>query len=278
VSEAFRETSAPDTQRYVVVAVDDIHVEAANLQRLKKTLDRFLERDVPPEDLVALVTTSGARSQDFTSDRRNLRDVVARLLVAGPAAEANRRPLHRRVPGRANPAGDPEALRVAVEEIRARRSSPNMVAEAQGVARMVHAEAVANSRNTLETLDNVVRAMATLRGRKVVILVSDGFLPGLQLEGGAGFDIRRITDAGARSGVIVYGLDSRGLQATAQARVPQSRAGDGSHRRAQQMARASGWRPRARCLGGDTGGSDRVHQQLPRPAEDHQGRAYYLPL
>jgi len=214
-SEAPQASSEPATRRHVVLVVDDLHVEAVNLQRLRSTLDRFLERDVPPEDQVALVTTSGSRSQDFTSDRHTLRQVVARLSVQDRRARPVDVPFIDEYQAERILLGDPEALRVAVEEIRARRQSPNAAAEAQGVARMVHADAVASSRNTLETLDSLVRSMASLSGRKVVILVSDGFLTGLQLQGRAAFDIRRITDAGARSGVIVYGLDSRGLQANA---------------------------------------------------------------
>jgi VWFA-related protein len=200
-------------RRHVVLAVDDIHIDSANLIRLKKTLDRFLEREIPKDDLVALVTTSGSRSHELTDDRHALRQAAARLTVQ------DRRPRQIDVPfisehqAERIMLGDPDALTVAVDEIRARRQSPNPAAEARSVARAVLAEAIANSRTTLETLDNVVRGMAKLAGRKVVVLLSDGFLTGLQIEGRAAFDIRRIADAGTRAGVIVYGLDSRGLQA-----------------------------------------------------------------
>jgi VWFA-related protein len=232
--------SADGPPRYVVLAVDDIHIDIANVTRLKKAIERFIERDVPEEDFVALVTTSGRHSQEFTRDRDAVRRVIGQLTVQ------NLRPSQIDVPhideyqAERILLGDPEALRVAVEEIQARRMSPNAEEEARSVARQVMAEAVANSRITLETLDNVVRAMAGLRGRKVMILLSDGFLTGLQLQGSAAFDMRRITDAGARSGVIVYGLDSRGLQGstqsmTASSRIPMMPSSSGTR---EQMARA----------------------------------------
>jgi VWFA-related protein len=200
--------------RLVLLAVDDIHIETGNLMRLKKTLDRFLERDVPPEDLVGLVTTSGALSHPLTTDRNAVRVAVSRLSAqsrrAAPVAGAAHITDYQ---AEMIELGDPEALRAAVEEIEAARPSPNAEAEARALARVVLSEAVADARATLATLDAVVRGMADLPGRKVLVLCSDGFLTGLSTGGLAAFDIRRITDAGTRSGVVVYGLDSRGLQA-----------------------------------------------------------------
>ncbi len=53
--------------------------------------------------------------------------------------------------------------------------------------------------------------MARAPGRKVLFLVSDGFLVGLSAHSGLGYDIRSITDAGTRAGVVVYSLETRGL-------------------------------------------------------------------
>lgn len=208
------EPEAPP-RRLVLLAVDDVHIDAANLIRLKKTLQRFLERDVPQEDLVGLVTTSGTRSHPLTTEREALRQAVAKLSVQSRSqatvASAHITPYQAEM----IELGDPEALRVAVEEITAQRPSPNAEAEAQALARQVLAESVADARATLETLEQIVRGMADLPGRKAVVLCSDGFLTGLSTRGQGAFDIRRITDAGTRAGVVVYGLDSRGLQANA---------------------------------------------------------------
>jgi VWFA-related protein len=212
------ETPAAPTQavqrRYVVIAVDDIHIEASNLVRLRKTLDRFLEREIPPEDIVALVTTSGSRSHDFTEDRHALRQVVAQLTIQDRRARQVGVPYITEYQAELIENGDPEALNVAVQEILAVRRAPNADQEARAVARAVFSQAIETSRITLDTLHNVVRGMGELRGRKVVVFVSDGFVSGLTVQARAGFDIRRITDAGTRSGVIVYALDSRGLQAS----------------------------------------------------------------
>ena len=56
-----------------------------------------------------------------------------------------------------------------------------------------------------------MQGLAPLPGRKVVVLVSDGFLVGLGAAENRAYDVRRITDAATRSGVVLYSLDTRGL-------------------------------------------------------------------
>jgi hypothetical protein len=112
---------------------------------------------------------------------------------------------------------------VAVEEIQTVRLSGDPEAEARSRAQIVHAECINNARMTLESLDRVVRSLSGLPGRKVVVLFSDGFLAGLTSDGTAAFDIRRITDAGTRAGVVLYALDTRGLVATSAGRSASSR-------------------------------------------------------
>ncbi len=59
----------------------------------------------------------------------------------------------------------------------------------------------------------MIRSLRDLPGQKLAVLVSDGFFLG----GSSAmkhFDIRRITDAATKSGVVIYALDSRGLVAT----------------------------------------------------------------
>ena len=69
--------------RYVVLAVDDVHMSFESLVRTQKALGRFIDQDLAPEDQVALVITSGARalSQEFTTDRAVLRQTLSRLSV-----------------------------------------------------------------------------------------------------------------------------------------------------------------------------------------------------
>ncbi len=64
---------------------------------------------------------------------------------------------------------------------------------------------------TLSTLESVIRSLRNLPGRKILALLSDGFfLSGTGVYSKL-FDLRRITDAATRAGVVIYSIDARGL-------------------------------------------------------------------
>jgi VWFA-related protein len=215
-------------RRSVVLAVDDVHIETSNLLRIRKALNRFLEHELEPEDQVAIVTTSGTRGiyQEFTDDRHALQRSVDRLSVQERTILQTGAPYLTEYQAQEIERGDQEALRVAVEEIQQEglfQDEESAGNQAKARAREVLAESIHNSRLTLETLDSVVRSLSEVQGRKVLVLVSDGFLAGISVTGLGAFDIRRITDAGTRAGVVIYALDTRGLVATAPGRTASSR-------------------------------------------------------
>jgi VWFA-related protein len=198
----------------VVLVIDDVHMEFESLARTRKALGRFLEEDLRPEDQVALVTTSGAfaLSQEFTSDRAALEDVLSRLSAQGRHPERNDIPYISEYQAQLIENGDEMALEAAVQELMQAsvfQDSASAASVARRKAREVRTEAVHDSRLTLETLESLCRGLSGLTGRKELFLVSDGFLTGLG--SGTEFDVRRITDAATRAGVVVYSLDTSGL-------------------------------------------------------------------
>jgi VWFA-related protein len=208
--------------RYVVLAIDDVHMEFDSLVRTRKALTRFLDEDLRPEDQVALVTTSGASalSQEFTSDRAVLQQTLSRLNAQGRHAEWSGVPHISDYQAELIEGGDPIALDAAVQEILQSgilQDADSAEQDARGKSRAVFAESVYNARLTLEALESLCRGLSGLTGRKALFLVSDGFLTGLTGGSGLGFDVRRIADAGTRAGVVIYALDTRGLVASAPA-------------------------------------------------------------
>lgn len=205
--------------RYVVLAIDDVHMEFESLVRTRKALERFLDEDLRPEDQVAMVTTSGARalSQEFTSDRAVLRQVLSRLSAQGRSAEWTGIPHISEYQAEMIEAGDPMALDAAVQEILQSgilQDADSATQEATHKAHRVLTEAVYNARLTLETLESLCRGLSGLTGRKSLFLVSDGFITGIASGSGSAYDLRRIADAGMRAGVVIYSLDTHGLSAT----------------------------------------------------------------
>lgn len=78
-------------------------------------------------------------------------------------------------------------------------------------ARLVLAMSGNYTQATLDTLENVIRSLRPLVGRKMMVLLSDGFFLSGTGVYSKRFDLRRITDAATRSGVVIYSIDARGL-------------------------------------------------------------------
>jgi VWFA-related protein len=216
--EGEEETEELLPARYVVLVIDDVHMEFESLSRVRKALERFLREDLRPEDQVALVTTSGASalSQEFTSDRAVLQQVLSRLSAQGRRPERSDVPYISEYQAELIENGDPLALDAAAQEV-LQAGLYQDVSSAEEIsrrkAREILAEAVYNARLTLEALESLCRGLSGLRGRKALFLVSDGFMTGLSARSATSFDLRRIADAGTRAGVVVYSLDASGLRA-----------------------------------------------------------------
>ncbi|MFN0108279.1 MAG: VWA domain-containing protein [Blastocatellia bacterium] len=203
--------------RYLVMAVDDIHLKAGNLMIAKQTLTKFIDQQIGVGDQVAFITTSGQAGmfEQFTTNRDALRRAVSRLSVSTRTV-GSISDIPRITPYQAEliEDGDTDALELAVQEIMAKLNLDRRMAtsQAQGQARMMIQENRSLTIATLSTLENIIRDLRALPGRKVLVLLSDGFLLGGQRQG-VHFDLRRITDAATRAGVVIYSLDARGLVA-----------------------------------------------------------------
>lgn len=249
--------------RYLVLAIDDVHMEADSLARIRRALTRFLEEDLQPEDQVALVTTSGssALSQEFTADRAVLLQTLSRLSAQGRHAEWNSVPYITDYQAELIEGGDQSALDAAIQEILVAtpiQDVGNAERLARQKARAVFSESVYNARLTLTALERLCRGLSGLSGRKSLFLVSDGFVTGATGGSGASFDVRRIADAATRAGVAVYSLDTRGLAASppvaaasSLTRVVPGTVGvvEGMRRRSEQAERDA-----MHALAADTGG------------------------
>ncbi len=88
-----------------------------------------------------------------------------------------------------------------------------LLARAKSYARMVLAHNANFTRATLGTLESVIRSLRQLNGRKLLVLLSDGFYLGAAGINSQIYNVRQITDAATRAGVVIYSIDARGLVA-----------------------------------------------------------------
>ena len=236
-------TSAPEilAGRYIVLAIDDIHLSAVSLIQARKSLVKFIDQQMGSGDQVAVVTTSGqvGMFQQFTDDRDVLKRAINRLSVQERTVTNNFDvPRITSYQAEMIDKGDHDALEMAVQEILKQQPMSNPPASgsasgggragagaapsaamnererametARSLARMIVTQNAHYTNATLDTLQIIIRNLSTLPGRKIMTLVSDGF----HLGGNSASkltDIRRVIDTATRAGVVIYALDARGL-------------------------------------------------------------------
>ncbi len=214
----------PATGRHVVFAIDDWHMSAESLVRSKDALKRLVAEQLAAEDEVAVVTTSGSLGllQPFTRERATLRRAIDRIGFRQRRADAGGRANMSEYQAQAIERGDPQALELAVREIEVREGlsapvpgarNPRLEVEARGMARNLLSQALDMSRSTLDALEEALRSLEAVPGRKLVVLVSDGFLLGAGTTDSRSLDLRALMDVATRARVSVFALHPRGLQA-----------------------------------------------------------------
>ncbi len=216
-------TSETRPGRYIVLTIDDLHLAFSNLVYARQALLKFVDQQLTPDDQVALITTSGQLGlhQQFTNNRDILKRAINRLSFAERRVSLSSSDVPRLTPYQAEliDSNIPDALALAVNEIMQKQpgtSQQMATSQAQSKARMVVAENTSLTKATLGTIENILRGLRGLPGRKTMVMLSDGFLLGGSNQGTQD-GVRRITDAATRSGVIIYALDTRGLIATPEA-------------------------------------------------------------
>ncbi len=243
------ETVAAETrsERYLIFAVDDLHLAPENLLVAKRALQRFVDQQMISGDQIALVTTSGTLGffQQFTSDREVLRHAINRLSVQERKVTSSLDvPYITDYQAELIDLGDQDALELAVQEILALEGSffqpppggqrggggtgssqggqspqgltsarDRAIARARMRARSIIEQNAHFTNATLTALEGIIRSLSPLPGRKIMVLLSDGFFMG-GTRSSRHFDMRRLTDAATRAGVIIYSIDARGLVAT----------------------------------------------------------------
>jgi VWFA-related protein len=236
--------SAVPVGRHIVIVVDDLHISSAGMEHTRVALRRFMDEVAGANDQIALVTTAAPPVvEQLTSDRATLRAAVNRLKARPAVVAPPRNSQMTAAQAEMILSGDRSALllaarnlisepgsvlettspQVAVDAPAGAATGPSTDSEAkerlaatmaERQARSLLDEALRFSGATLVAVDDVLRSLAPLAGRKICLLASDGFLVGRGTSEERTREMRRIVDAATRSGAVVYALDTRGLVST----------------------------------------------------------------
>jgi VWFA-related protein len=211
--------------RFISIVVDDVTSPAEDhYAAMIEAVTKFIQRDMGPDDKVALTAGSGHAQYPFTGDKELLltqvRSLARVLSVTRPPRstcpvltdlQAQRITEH---PGDLDPRGD---LRLAMEETMdclSLRYVPQgdrlAVNHSIATARTQWSDTDARMRTLIQTLRQHVRNLRHFEGRKSVVLFSNGFVFQALV-----YDLQDLVDTALRSGIVVNTVDLRGLYTAA---------------------------------------------------------------
>jgi len=199
-------------QRSIAIVVDDLGLSVESLYYAKRALHDFVDKNIQPGDLVALVRTGGSMDglQPFTTDRRVLHSAIDSLkwnTFSRSAVEAF----------------------AAVNKFTVLKDSshgPEAVAQtdmtAGDFASLDSTRRSMMAAGTLGALNLVIEGARNLPGRKAILFVSEGFellererFDTVPQPGRVRAALDRAIDRATRAGVVIYAIDSRGMQSGA---------------------------------------------------------------
>jgi VWFA-related protein len=204
-----------DRGRTVFFFVDDLHLSTGSNKQARLLLQRFVDHEMGQNDEVAITSASGQIGflQQLTDDRKVLQAAIERLSPRSFTTRDSQRPVMTEYQAQLIEAQNDDVLTFFVDELmRLEPQLPrNMAASLiQGRASQIAQQTDFITNGTLNSLKTLVKNATGLPGRKLVFLISDGFL--LDNKNSDSNDrLRQITSAAAASAVIIYSIDARGL-------------------------------------------------------------------
>ena len=185
-----------DVRRTIALVVDDLGLSFESTHFVRDALKKFVDRQMQPGDLVAIIRTSGGMGalQQFTSDKRQLYAAIDRVkwYASGRSGVSAFAPITPPTPGEHG--ADIDA---AAEEFNQFREDVYAV-------------------GTLGAVNYVVRGLRELPGRKSILLISDGFRIFSQDDPNRNFrtlqKLQRLIDEAGRASVVIYTMNATGLQ------------------------------------------------------------------
>ena len=207
--------------RVFVIVFDDLNLMPERSNQAKAAVANFLTTGVREGDYVTLVSTGGAAwwTERMEAGREPLLDIVKRLegrrvrdLDPEYLTDWEAMRIHvyhdelviGRVLRRYENLGVQRLTRSDSSALLAGTTADPVLATR---ASMQYVQARARNQVTLQVLERALNSLAGVRGRKSVILVSEGFIYDPNLE-----EFRRVHAASRRTNTAVYFVNARGLQ------------------------------------------------------------------
>jgi len=201
-------------QRFVAMVFDDINLSMEDSTFVRKSAERFLNK-LAPSDRVAMFSTSGQVSRDFTNDREALEKA---LLGVIPRPLAQSRTTHNcpdisyyqadlmenKGDQQARALAAEDAVQCAFQGDETQIAAAQAMAESEALNTLAAGDADANM--VYRHMEDYVRRLVSMPGERVMVLVSPGFIPSTLWS-----DISSLIDRATRAKVVINTIDARGL-------------------------------------------------------------------
>ncbi len=188
-------------KRVVAFVVDDLGLSFASTYYTREALKKFVSTQMQEGDLIAIIRTGRGLGalQQFTTDKRVLYTAIEKL-TWNPQS----RDMIPHFGNTDNGGGD-----------QGQRSNSGGNNSGTAADRIEDFRERVFSVGTLGAVNFVVRGMRELPGRKIAVVISDGFrLFGQNHDNDLVLQrVRRLVDLANRSSVVIYSLDAKGLLA-----------------------------------------------------------------
>ncbi|MGI8835246.1 MAG: VWA domain-containing protein [Pyrinomonadaceae bacterium] len=211
------DTAAPaplDRGRPIFFYIDDLHLDLGSLNAAKKVISDFVDKQMGQNDEVAITSASGQIGflQQLTDNKTVLHAALERLKFRTYSVRDNDRPPMTEYQALLIERYDRDVTNYFIEQVMAQnpgitRNTAEL--QVQTRARRIMQQSDNVTMAALGGLDSLIRSVNKLSGRKLVFLISGGFF--LDNHGSSRDGIQRMTSVAARSGVVIYSMDARGL-------------------------------------------------------------------
>jgi VWFA-related protein len=184
-------------RRTVALVIDDLGLSFESLGYAREAVQKFIDEQMQPNDLVAVLRTSAGVGvlQQFSSDKRQLQAAIERV--------------------RWNPLGRSGISPVGT--MNEQSINADIRDNIQFTEEMEESRAGMYSVGTIGTINAVVRGMGDMPGRKSIVLISEAFrmftAQGRNVE--LVQALRQLTDQANANSVTIYTIDASGLQSYA---------------------------------------------------------------
>jgi VWFA-related protein len=206
-----------DRGRTVLFYIDDLHLSPSSVIYTRRMLKHFIDAEMKQNDRAQIACTSGALGfvQQLTDNKTVLTAAADRLRSFEMTLQSAEYPPMTEYQAAVIEQHDTDLLNFFIDRL-IENEGPLPREQAAEILRNRASQLIEDGASqvtrSFSTLRGFVKLAAALPGRKIVFFVSDGFLLDKRRTENL-MRLRQITDAAARSGVVIYSLDARGLGA-----------------------------------------------------------------